>query len=163
MPVTSVNEGCGRVGEMRYRHVQHAPRMYLISGLGASLGIVTIAWDDGLGAARWWLLSAAVLLIAVGVVTARLTATVDEQSVTAAFGRGWPRRQIELDEIEEAAVVRNSWWHGWGIRKVSRGWMFNNSGRGAVKLTLRSGKVFRIGTDQPVKLLAALEAAPRSL
>ncbi len=68
-------------------------------------------------------------------------------------------RRIEVGEIVAAARVRNSWWHGWGIRKVSRGWMYNNAGRDAIELTLRSGKVFRIGTDQPDELLAALERA----
>jgi hypothetical protein len=85
-----------------------------------------------------------------------LTVVVDARTVTASFGWGWPRRTIDRAEIESAARVRNSWWHGWGIRKVSRGWMYNNAGRDAIKLSLRSGRVFRIGTDQPAELLAAI-------
>ena len=79
--------------------------------------------------------------------------------MTSWFGWGWPRRQVRFDEIEATAAVRNSWWYGWGLRKVPRGWMFNNAGRDAVELTLRSGSVFRIGTDQPDELLAVLERA----
>ncbi len=144
---------------MPYRHVQNAPRMYLICGFGAVLGFVGIAAGDELDVGRWAFLALAVLLVVTGLVIARLTVTVGEHAVTASFGWGWPSRRIELDEINTACAVRNSWWHGWGIRKVSHGWMYNNAGRDAIALTLRSGKAFRIGTDQPGELLAALERA----
>ena len=68
------------------------------------------------------------------------------------------KNTIDRSEIDSAAAVRNSWWHGWGIRKVSRGWMYNNAGRDAIELSLRSGRVFRIGTDQPDELLEAVTA-----
>jgi len=138
---------------MPYRHTQAAPLMYLISVLGVVIGLVGYFLD----AARWWLVLLGVLLVAVGLVAARLTVVVDDRTVTTTFGWGWPRRRIVRDEIVGIAAVRNSWWHGWGIRKVSGGWMFNNSGRNAVELRLRSGKVFRVGTDQPAEMLAALD------
>jgi hypothetical protein len=97
------------------------------------------------------------LLIVTGVVVSRLTASVDERSVTATFGWGWPKRVIDVADIMSARAVRNSWWHGWGIRKVSRGWMYNLAGYDAVELELRSGRVFRIGTDEPTALVAAIE------
>ena len=70
-----------------------------------------------------------------------------------------------MADIVDARRVRNSWWHGWGIRKVQRGWMYNIAGYDAVELELRSGKVFRIGTDEPGALLAAIEgvSGPASL
>lgn len=144
---------------MDYRSVQTAPLMYLIAGLGFVLGAAVALMGDDLGGGRWWLLGAGVLLVLVGAVAARLTVVVDDAAVTSAFGWGWPRRRIDLAEIDTTAAVHNSWWYGWGLRKVPGGWMFNNSGRDAVELTLRSGKVFRIGTDQPDELLAALERA----
>ena len=136
--------------------------MYVIAAVGALWVVVWAAADDGLGIRSWWFLALSVLLIVVGFVAARLTVAVDETSVTAAFGWGWPRRRIRLDTIVGAAQVRNSWWHGWGVRKVRRGWMFNNAGRDAIELTLRTGKVFRVGTDQPTELLAAVEHARRA-
>ncbi len=144
---------------MPYRHVQHAPAMYLISVAGAVVAVVGIVAGTELGPSRWWLVAAAVLLIVVGLMSARLTVTVDDRAVTASFGWGWPTRRIEMSEIAGVARVRNSWWHGWGIRMVAGGSMYNNAGRDAIELSLRSGKVFRIGTDQPVELLAALEYA----
>ena len=104
--------------------------MYLISVLGVVGLAVGVAVRDGLGGGFWIFQAAMLLVAATGLVGARLTVVVDARSVTASFG--------------------------WGIRKVSRGWMYNNAGRNAVELSLRSGKVFRIGTDQPVELLAAI-------
>jgi hypothetical protein len=130
--------------------------MYLIS----VLGVVGLAWgvavSDDLGGGFWVFQAAMLLVAATGVVAARLTVVVDARSVTASFGWGWPSRTIDRAEIESAVYVRNSWWHGWGIRKVSRGWMYNNAGRDTVELSLPSGRVFRVGTDQPVELLAAI-------
>ena len=60
---------------------------------------------------------------------------------------------------ETATAVHNEWWRGWGIRHVPRGWMYNIAGRDSVELELQSGNVFRIGTDDPDGLLAALRSA----
>jgi len=130
--------------------------MYLISALGVVGLAVGVALRDGLGGGFWVFQSAMLLVAATGLVAARLTVVVDAGAVTASFGWGWPSRTIERAEIESAVHVRNSWWHGWGIRKVSRGWMYNNAGRDAVELSLGPGGVFRIGTDQPAELLAAI-------
>jgi hypothetical protein len=130
--------------------------MYLISVAGVVGIAVGVAVRDELGGGFWLFQVAMLLVAATGLVGARLTVVVDAQAVTASFGRGWPRRCIDRSDIESAVQVRNSWWHGWGIRKVSRGWMYNNAGRDAIELSLRSGKVFRIGTDRPAELLAAV-------
>ncbi len=144
---------------MTYRHTQTAPPMYIIAAVGALWMLMWAIADDGSAMRSWWSAAVAVLLILVGLVAARLTVVVDHESVTATFGWGWPRRRIGLGAIEEVEAVRNRWWHGYGIHKVSGGWIFNNAGRDAVELRLRSGKVFRVGTDQPAELLAALDRA----
>jgi hypothetical protein len=142
---------------MPYRHTQYAPAMYAISGLGMVFGAVGVAERDELGGGFWWFEVVMLVLVATGVIAARLSVVVDDGVVAVSFGFGWPRRRIERAEIRGAAHVRNSWWHGWGIRKIRSGWMFNNAGRDAIELTLRSGKVFRVGTDEPAELLAAIE------
>ena len=52
--------------------------------------------------------------------------------------------------------VRNSWIQGWGVRKVTRGWMYNVWGLDAVEIELNSDEVFRIGTDDADALQAAI-------
>ncbi len=86
----------------------------------------------------------------------RLVVTVAEGAVTAAFGLGKPHRVVQLSDVTEASVVRNHWIRGWGVRKVSRGWMYNVWGLDAVELELTSGKVFRIGTNEPDRLHTAI-------
>jgi uncharacterized membrane protein YeaQ/YmgE (transglycosylase-associated protein family) len=147
---------------MRYRHTQRAASMLLISVLGVAGAVVGVAVRDQLGGGFWWFQAVMILLIVVGVVGARLTVTVEDETVTAAFGWGWPARRVDVRDVVGAGIVHNSWWYGWGIRKVRRGWMFNNAGRDAVELTLRSGRLFRIGTDEPVELLDAVDRQRRS-
>lgn len=131
--------------------------MLLIAAVGVVGVVVGVAIRDQLGGGFWWFQAVMVVLVGVGLVGARLTATVDDATIVASFGWGWPRRRIAVADVVDAGLVRNSWWHGWGIRKVRRGWMFNNAGRDAVELSLVSGRVFRIGTDQPGELLAAID------
>jgi len=56
-------------------------------------------------------------------------------------------------------VVKNHWYYGWGIRLTPHGVLYNVSGFYAVELRLRTGKEFRIGTDVPQELDAAIRQA----
>lgn len=119
-------------------------------------GVVGVVWAIAAGAIV--AVSVFVLLIAVGIMMSRLTVEVDG-GVTVAFGWGWPKRTVAVRDIVGARCRHNSWWHGWDIRKVGRGWMYNVAGRDAVELELVSGRVLRIGTDEPDALLAAVDRA----
>jgi hypothetical protein len=78
--------------------------------------------------------------------------------VRLAFGLGFPRKTIARADITSHEVVRNSWLLGFGIRWIKGGQMWNVWGLDAVDLALANGKTFRIGTDEPEKLDAALRA-----
>ena len=80
----------------------------------------------------------------------------NEGAVKLRFGVGLIRRTIPLGRIQAAARVRNRWWYGWGIHLTPHGWLWNVAGLDAVELRLEEGKVFRIGTDDPEGLEAAL-------
>jgi hypothetical protein len=141
---------------MTYRHVQTSSWAWSISAAGL-VGLIWVILSPPTETVATVLAGASfVLLVATGAVISRLTSTVDGEAVAATFGWGWPRRRIAIEEIVAVRQVRNSWWHGWGIRKVSRGWMYNIAGREAVELELRGGRVFRIGTDEPAALLEAV-------
>ena len=99
------------------------------------------------------------LLVVIGPMMARMTVVVDATEVVVTMGWGWPKRRIPLADVAGVARVRNDWWRGWGIRRVPRGWMYNVAGRDTVELELRAGNVFRIGTDDPDGLLAAVQSA----
>lgn len=90
-----------------------------------------------------------------------LTAEVNDGRVRLFFGLGLIRRTISLTEVESVRTVRNAWYYGWGLRRIPDGWMWNVSGLSAVELRLKSGRVFRIGTDQPELLNRAIANALR--
>ncbi|MEM9515557.1 MAG: hypothetical protein AAGA42_11940 [Actinomycetota bacterium] len=127
--------------------------------LALVLTAVIAAVSDGLNGGFVVVVVPLYLLIGIVIaVFARLTVTVNDHHVTAAFGWGWPARTIEFADIHAVVAVRNSWWYGWGLRWIPRGTMYNVWGRDAVELELADDRVFRIGTDDVVGLRAALES-----
>ena len=90
-----------------------------------------------------------------------LTAVVQSDRLQCFFGLGVIRREIPVSEILAVSVVRNPWTYGWGLRLIPGGWLWNVSGLDAVELRLQSGKRFRIGTDEPLALHAAITNALR--
>jgi len=51
---------------------------------------------------------------------------------------------------------------GWGIRRGRTGYAYNVSGNRGLLLTLKGGKTFLIGSQQPERLKAAMDSAFRS-
>jgi len=85
-----------------------------------------------------------------------LTATVDLEGVRISYGIGIINRRIRHQDISQCSPVKNPWWWGFSIRKIPGGWMWNVSGLSAVELKLKNSRVFRIGTDEPEMLAAAI-------
>ena len=83
-----------------------------------------------------------------------LTVTIDENYLGIKFGYGIFRKRFPLGEITSVRSVKNHWYYGWGIRIWFWPYMriYNTSGLGAVEITMKNGKVYRIGTDEPQKL-----------
>ena len=88
-----------------------------------------------------------------------LTVEVDNQVLRWRFGIGLIRKSCRLEDIKSVEKVRNSWVWGFGIRLTPRGWLYNVSGLDAVEITLKSGKRFRLGTDDPQGLEFAIKQA----
>lgn len=144
---------------MRYEHTQQA-RWTAAIALLALIAIVVTALTgstDRLGGV-WWYVMLVIVAIVLGW-TSRLTVTIDDTAVTTTFGWGWPSRSVALTDVTAANRKRVRWYHGWGIRRVAGGWMYNTSGWDAVELKLRSDGVFWIGTDDPDGLIAALDVS----
>ncbi len=140
---------------MSYHHRQTATfGPLLLLGVLVVTGVIVVA------AGAWAaIIPLAVVFAVVAAFMSRLTVVVDDTSVVATMGWRWPRRRIALADVVSARRVRNEWWRGWGIRYVRRGWMYNIAGRESVELELRTGRVFRIGTDDPDGLLAAIQSS----
>ena len=146
---------------MAYRHVQWGWTwlLYLIFSVVMVAVVVAGVGESEDDEAVWVTVFTVGFLVALFFVVllfSRLEVTVDSENVTAAFGFGWPKKVIPLDDIVAVSEVRNSWWQGWGIRRISNGWMYNEWGLDAVEVEVAEGRVFRIGTDDSERLAAAL-------
>ncbi len=123
--------------------------VFLVAMLGDE---TTTAGAFGLGA----------FLVVVGLLLAnfsRLSVSIEGDTIHLRFGRGWPHKEIALADVATADIVRNKWWFGFGIRYTPHGWLYNVWGLDAVQLDFTSGKSFRIGTDEPDELMAAIKAS----
>ncbi len=94
---------------------------------------------------------------------ATLTTLIDENYLRIKFGYGIFQKKFLLREITSAQQVKNHWYYGWGIRLWlwPYKWIYNVSGFDAVEITMRNGKTYRIGTDVPKELEAAIKNTTR--
>ncbi|QQG46551.1 MAG: hypothetical protein HYY55_01755 [Candidatus Niyogibacteria bacterium] len=90
-----------------------------------------------------------------------LTVFIDEQFLKICFGWGIFRKKFPLTDIATIGKVKNHWYYGWGIRLWfwPYMWIFNVSGIDAIEIRIKNGKIYRIGTDEPEKLEAAIKQA----
>ncbi len=85
-----------------------------------------------------------------------LTVTVGAETVEWAFRGGFWRKRVRLADLSEAKPVRNRWWYGWGVHLTPQGWLYNVGGLHAVQLRTKSGRRYRIGSDEPDVLAAEI-------
>lgn len=129
-----------------------------VAGLGLAL-LVTMSLSPATLAAVPWLVVALFGLLALGLLTyATLTVDVDSEEVRARFGIGLIRKSIALADIARCDVVRTPSWWGWGIHWTPSGWLYNVSGRAAVRLEMTTERPVMIGSDEAERLKAAIDA-----
>jgi hypothetical protein len=141
-----------------YRHTQRGTLVLALVGL-AILVVIAVVAAAGFHPVT---VAVVVLLGALAILFGSLTVEVTGQALSLRFGPGPIGRGFPLSEIRDARVVRNRWYYGWGIRWTPRGWLFNVSGLDAVEIEMRDGRRYRIGTDEPEALRAAIEGATRN-
>lgn len=72
-------------------------------------------------------------------------------------------RTVALREIGSASIARAKWWNGWGIRRISHGWLYNTLSLNVVELQLlRDGRI-QIGTVDPERLRDAIMGSSAAL
>jgi hypothetical protein len=142
---------------MEYEHTQ-----YGYTGILTTIFVVAAAAMASPSASeesQWTVLLFIAFMVGLVAITfwfSRLVVTVADGEVTATFGIRKPHRVTQLSNVRTVSQARNTWIQGWGVRKISNGWMYNVWGLDAVELELVSGDIFRIGTDEPEKLHTAI-------
>jgi heme/copper-type cytochrome/quinol oxidase subunit 2 len=88
-----------------------------------------------------------------------LTTSIDGEYLRVKFGFGLFKKKFPLKEIATVTSVKNHWYYGYGIRfwLWPKMWIYNVSGFDAVELTMKNGKIYRIGTDAPKELESAIK------
>lgn len=99
-----------------------------------------------------------VILLACLVLFYKLRITIEDGTLCVSFGPGIIRKRVRLTEIVGCESIRIRWWYGWGIHLTPYGWLYNVSGFDAVAITLRDGRKFAFGTDDPHGLTTAIQA-----
>ncbi len=89
------------------------------------------------------------ILLICAIVFSRLTIKIDEETLLACFGIGLICKKVPLSEIVRCESICIRWWYGWGIHLTPYGWLYNVSGLDAVAITLRDGRKFALGTNDP--------------
>ena len=141
---------------MEYRHTQWGFLAIPTLLLFAVVIPITASDDETTVAITALLIASTIALLGIVLLFSRLEVTVSGGKIVTAFGFGRPHREIDLADVTAVRQVRNTWIQGTGIRKITGGWMYNVWGLDAVEVDLSSGNVFRIGTDDPENLLAAI-------
>ena len=85
-----------------------------------------------------------------------MTIEISDRELTWYFGSGFPRKTVPIGDVVSADAVRMNFWNGWGIHYTPQGWLYNASGYGAVCVTLRNGKRYCLGSDEPEVLAGRL-------
>ncbi len=88
-----------------------------------------------------------------------LTVSINDDYLRIKFGFGIFAKKFALDQIVSVQVVKNRWYHGWGIRLWlwPYMWIYNISGFDAIEIQMKNGRIYRIGTDDPSGLETAIE------
>jgi hypothetical protein len=98
------------------------------------------------------------ILILLGWLFRSLTIEITDGELRWRFGPGLIHRSVPLTQIVSARPVRTNVLEGWGIHYSRFGWLYNVSGFDAVAVTLKNGKQFALGSDEPERLVEAVEA-----
>jgi hypothetical protein len=141
---------------MQYSHTQPGTLIKVIMSVLVVFCFVLAAVNGFASGIAFSLYGLIALLLCLTWLFSSLTVEVDGEELRHYFGPGFWKKTYLLDEIESIKQVRNSWIFGWGIRITPHGWLYNVSGLDAVQIQLRSGRKFRIGTDDPQGMIDAI-------
>lgn len=100
-----------------------------------------------------------IILLVCIVLFYKLRITIEDDTLCLSFGIGTIRESAPVADIAACEPIRIKWWYGWGIHLTPYGWLYTVSGFDAVAITLRDGRKFALGTDDPY---GAVDAIRRS-
>jgi hypothetical protein len=132
-----------------YQHTQPARAMMMgLSAIGVVFAVASVKIHP--------FLVGAIVSLVIGYLFRSMTVEISDTELTWYFGSGFPLKRVPISEVVSAEALRTTFWYGWGIHYTPRGWLYNVSGFGAVCVTLKNGKRFCLGSDEPERLAREL-------
>jgi hypothetical protein len=141
----------------RYEHSQTGYVMVCVLFV-AAYAVASSRFFEASTARQISLVISLLLLITI-VAFYKLTIVIDDEALCASFGIGLIRKKLPISEIAGCEPIPIRWWYGRGIYLTPEGWLYSVAGWDAVAITLRDGRKFALGTDDPDGLVAAIRAA----
>jgi len=142
-----------------YRHTQFGWAIAAGTVVGLALAtLLTVSLSAGtINAARWMVVALFGILVAAFFLLATLTVEVDASEARLRFGIGLIRKSVAIADIVRCDVVRTPVWWGWGLHWTPSGWLYNVSGRDAVRIEVRGERAVIVGSDDAPALKRALD------
>jgi len=139
-----------------YRHTQRSPAtLALFAAACVGLALALAARPEA-----WPILAGVAVVVAWAAWAFRsLTVEVDADELRASFGSGWPRFRWPLDRVEAVEPAHTPLWSAGGIHATLRGMLYNVRPGPAVRVRLRGGDRFILGTDDAESLAGAIRSA----
>lgn len=136
---------------MKYNHTQIGVLMIivLIAITFLFIYIVYLNWVE------FYSLTSMILIFLILLSFLTLNVNIDDDALNIKFWYWLYTNSFLLKEIESVKVVKNPWYIWWWIRfwfwpkKII---VYNVSWFDAVEIVLKDGKIYRIGTDEPIQL-----------
>jgi len=97
-----------------------------------------------------------IIFTILGLLFSTLTISIHETYLTLAFGIGIIQKKFLITDIETYSIIKTKWYYGWGIRFTPEGRLYNVSGFDAIRLQMKDGKIYLIGSDEVNKLYEIL-------
>jgi hypothetical protein len=138
----------------RYGHTQTG-HVIIWSVVGV-IALVGISGTLHSSSHRGNLLIPCVILLVALALFYKLSIRIDGEVLCASLGAGLIRKKVQLADIARCEPIRIRWWYGWGIYLTPYGWLYNVSALDAVAITLRNGRKFALGSDDPHRLAEAI-------
>ena len=138
-----------------YRHTQRGS--VILSFLGG--GVLFVLGGLAIAGSHPVLIAMLAVMVACAILFRSMSIEIGDNILAWSFGSGLIRKSVRIADVQCAQVVRNRWLYGWGIHWTPHGWLYNVSGLAAVEIRLKSGKRFRLGTDESEAVVHAIENA----
>lgn len=139
----------------QYRHSQPGYLMIVIGVVLIAIGAIVCAY--GPQPIGIFLCAIGVFILVFGY---KLTVEIKDGYLKFWFGPGIFWKTIPLEQIAYCEPFKGIIF-GWGIHVGPGGRLYNISGMKAVTVVIKSGKKLHIGTDEPIRLIEAINAVLR--